>query len=104
MTNNTNRTMKTTRILTLLAFLLMAGGVKMHGQEFQRTISLRDPLFLDTTSAVFHEIYDFWQRYEYAYFLDYGKISDPNYKPTNYAFWADFEIEDYGNWASLPFR
>ena len=89
--------MKTTRILTLLAFLLMAGGVKMHGQEFQRIVSLRDPLFLDTTSVVFHEIYDFWQRYEYAYFLDYGKISDPNYKPTNYDFWTDFEKEDYGN-------
>ena len=97
MTNNTNRTMKTTRILTLLAFLLMAGGVKMHGQEFQRIVSLRDPLFLDTTSMIFHEIYDFWQRYEYAYFLDYGKISDPNYKPTNYDFWTDFEKEDYGN-------
>ena len=89
--------MKTTRILTLLAFLLMAGGVKMHGQEFQRIVSLRDPLFLDTTSMIFHEIYDFWQRYEYAYFLDYGKISDPNYKPTNYDFWTDFEKEDYGN-------
>ena len=89
--------MKAIRITALLAFLLMAGGVKMHGQEFQRTISLRDPLFLDTTSAVFHEIYDFWQRYEYAYFLDYGKISDPNYKPTNYDFWTDFEKEDYGN-------
>ena len=89
--------MKTTRILTLLAFLLMAGGVKMHGQEFQRIVSLRDPLFLDTTSMIFHEIYDFWQRYEYAYFLDYGEISDPNYKPTNYDFWTDFEKEDYGN-------
>ncbi len=89
--------MKTTRILTLLAFLLMAGGVKMQAQEFQRIVSLRDPLFLDTTSMIFHEIYDFWQRYEYAYFLDYGKISDPNYKPTNYDFWTDFEKEDYGN-------
>ena len=89
--------MKAIRITALLAFLLMAGGVKMHGQEFQRIVSLRDPLFLDTTSAVFHEIYDFWQRYEYAYFLDYGKISDPNYKPTNYDFWTDFEKEDYGN-------
>ena len=89
--------MKTTRFYTLLAFLLMAGGVKMHGQEFQRIVSLRDPLFLDTTSMIFHEIYDFWQRYEYAYFLDYGKISDPNYKPTNYDFWTDFEKEDYGN-------
>lgn len=89
--------MKTTRFCTLLALLMIAGGVKMHGQEFQRIVSLRDPLFLDTTSMIFHEIYDFWQRYEYAYFLDYGKISDPNYKPTNYDFWTDFEKEDYGN-------
>ena len=89
--------MKAIRITALLAFLLMAGGVKMHGQEFQRIVSLRDPLFLDTTSAVFHEIYDFWQRYEYAYFFYFLKISDPNYKPTNYDFWTDFEKEDYGN-------
>ena len=86
-----------TRNYALLLLLLMVGGVKMHGQEFQQKVSLRDPLFLDTTSTVFHEIYDFWQRYEYAYFLDYGKISDPNYKPTNYDFWTDFEKEDYGN-------
>ncbi|MBR6491592.1 MAG: hypothetical protein IKT02_04580, partial [Bacteroidales bacterium] len=89
--------MRTMRFYTLLVLLLMAEGVTMQAQEFQRRASMRDPLFLDTTSVVFHEIYDFWQRYEYAYFLDYGKISDPNYKPTNYAFWADFEIEDYGN-------
>ena len=89
--------MKTTKICTLLALLMMAGGVTMQAQEFQRRASMRDPLFLDTTSVVFHEIYDFWQRYEYAYFLDYGKISDPNYKPTNNDFWTDFEKEDYGN-------
>ena len=88
--------MKTTRLFTLLALLLMEGGMTMQAQEFQRKASLRDPLFLDTTSVIFHEIYDFWQQYEYAQFLDYGKISDPNYKPTNYDFWADSEIEDYG--------
>lgn len=72
-------------------------STSLQAQILQQKASLRDPLFLDTTSVVFHEIYDFWQRYEYAYFLDYGKISDPNYKPTNYDFWTDFEKEDYGN-------
>ena len=72
-------------------------STSLQAQNLQQKASLRDPLFLDTTSVVFHEIYDFWQRYEYAYFLDYGKISDPNYKPTNYDFWTDFEKEDYGN-------
>ena len=67
--------MRTIRFCTLLALLMMAGGVKMQAQEFQRRASLRDPLFLDTTSGVFHEIYDFWQQYEYAQFLDYGRIS-----------------------------
>ena len=81
----------------MLVLLLMAGGMNMQAQEFQRRVSLRDPLFLDTTSAVFHEIYDFWQQYEYAQFLDYGRMSDPQYKPTNYDFWADAETEDYGN-------
>ena len=89
--------MKNIKLYTLLALLLMAGGMTMQAQEFQRKTSLRDPLFLDTTSAVFHEIYNFWQQYEYAQFLDYGKISDPSYKPTNYDYWADTEIEDYGN-------
>ena len=72
-------------------------STSLQAQNLQQKASLRDPLFLDTTSVVFHEIYDFWQQYEYAYFLDYGKISDPNYKPTNYDFWTDFEKEDYGN-------
>ena len=72
-------------------------STSLQAQNLQQKASLRDPLFLDTTSVVFHEIYDFWQRYEYAYFMDYGRISEPDYKPTNYAFWADFEIEDYGN-------
>lgn len=72
-------------------------STSLQAQILQQKASLRDPLFLDTTSVVFHEIYDFWQRYEYAYFMDYGKISDPNYKPTNYDFWTDFEKEDYGN-------
>ena len=85
------------RFFVLVALLLMAGGAKLQAQGFQQKTSLRDPLFLDTTSAVFHEIYDFWQQYEYAQFLDYGRISDPNYKPTNYDFWADSEIENYGN-------
>ena len=89
--------MKVTKLYVLLALLLMVGGVTMQAQEFQRRASMRDPLFLDTTSGVFHEIYDFWQQYEYAQFLDYGKISDPDYTPTNFAFWADFEIENYGN-------
>ena len=88
--------MKNPKFYSLLALLLMVGGF-MQAQDFQRKASLRDPLFLDTSSGIFHEIYDFWQRYEYAQFLDYGKISDPNYKPTNYDFWADAEIEDYGN-------
>ena len=89
--------MKNFKIYTLFALLLMAGGMKIQAQEFQRKISLRDPLFLDTTSMIFHEIYDFWQQYEYAQFLDYGKMSDPQYKPTSYDFWADSEIEGYGN-------
>ena len=89
--------MKNIRFYTLLVLLLVAGGMTMQAQEFQRRASMRDPLFLDTTSGVFHEIYDFWQQYEYAQFLDYGKISDPDYTPTNFAFWADFEIENYGN-------
>ena len=79
--------MKTIRFYIMLA-VMMAGGMTMQAQDFQRKASLRDPLFLDTTSAAFHEIYDFWQRYEYAQFLDYGKISDPSYKPTNYDYWA----------------
>ena len=89
--------MKNIRFYTLLVLLLVAGGMTMQAQEFQRRASMRDPLFLDTTSGVFHEIYDFWQQYEYAQFLDYGKISDPDYTPTNFAFWADSEIEDYGD-------
>ena len=89
--------MKNMRIIILLALLLMAGGMTMHAQDFQRKAALRDPLFLDTTSGVFHEIYDFWQQYEYAQFLDYGQMSDPQYKPTSYDFWADSEIENYGN-------
>ena len=32
-TNKTNRIMKATRITALVALLVMAGGVKMHGQE-----------------------------------------------------------------------
>jgi hypothetical protein len=89
--------MKNIRLFILLAFLLMVGGMTLNAQDFQRKSSLRDPLFLDTTSAVFLEIYDFWQQYEYAQFLDYGRMSDPQYKPTNYDFWADSEIQDYGN-------
>ena len=89
--------MKKTRLYILLTLLLMSGGVNIYAQDFQRKVSLRDPLFLDTTSAVFHEIYDFWQQYENAQFLDYGRMSDPQYKPTNYDFWADSEIQDYGN-------
>ena len=89
--------MKNIRLFTLLALLLMVGEVKIQAQDFHRKASLRDPLFLDTTSVVFHEIYDLWQQYEYAQFLDYGKMSDPQYKPTNYGFWADAEIKDYGN-------
>ncbi len=85
------------KFFVLVALLMMAGGAKLQAQGFQQKTSLRDPLFLDTTSAVFHEIYDFWKQYEYAQFLDYGRISDPDYKPTSYAFWADSEIEDYGN-------
>ena len=89
--------MKNLKIYPLFALLLMARGVTMQAQEFQRKASLRDPLFLDTTSVIFHEIYDFWKQYEYAQFMDYGRMSDPRYKPTNYDFWADTEIEEYGN-------
>lgn len=85
------------RLLYLTLLCLSLFSTSLQAQILQQKASLRDPLFLDTTSVVFHEIYDFWQRYEYAYFLDYGKISDPNYKPTNYDFWTDFEKEDYGN-------
>lgn len=52
--------MKNLKLYTLLALLLMVGGMKMQAQEFQRKSSLQDPLFLDTTSVVFHEIYDLW--------------------------------------------
>ena len=85
------------RLLYLTLLCLSLFSTSLQAQNLQQKASLRDPLFLDTTSVVFHEIYDFWQQYEYAYFLDYGKISDPNYKPTNYDFWTDFEKEDYGN-------
>ena len=46
--------MNNKKFCTLLALLLMASGMKMQAQEFQRRASLRDPLFLDTTSGVFH--------------------------------------------------
>ncbi|MBR5911492.1 MAG: hypothetical protein IKZ55_05875 [Bacteroidales bacterium] len=85
------------RLLYITILCLSLFSARLHAQGFQRKVSLRDPLFLDTASVVFHEIYDFWHQYEYASFLDYGKISDPDYKPKNFAFWADFEINSYGN-------
>ena len=54
--------MRVIRNYTLFMLMLMVGGMKMQAQDFQRRASLRDPLFLDTTSVVFHEIYDFWQQ------------------------------------------
>lgn len=69
--------MKNLKLYTLLALLLMVGGMKMQAQEFQRKSSLQDPLFLDTTSVVFHEIYDLWLQYEYAQFLmGMDKVAD----------------------------
>ena len=83
----------------ILAFVVccLAMQCPLLAQDLQQKVSLRDPLFLDTASIVFHEIYDFWREYEYAQFLDYGRMDNPQYKPTSYDFWADSEIENYGN-------
>ena len=89
--------MRKLRFILMLVLCGIAMKNSLLAQDIQQKVSLRDPLFLDTASVVFHEIYDFWQKYEYAQFLDYGRMSDPQYKPTSYDFWADFEIENYGN-------
>ena len=89
--------MRKLRFILMLVLCGIAMKNSLLAQDLQQKVSLRDPLFLDTASVVFHEIYDFWQKYEYAQFLDYGRMSDPQYKPTSYDFWADFEIENYGN-------
>lgn len=89
--------MRKLRFILMLVLCGIAMKNSLLAQDIQQKVSLRDPLFLDTASVVFHEIYDFWQKYEYAQFLDYGRMGDPQYKPTSYDFWADFEIENYGN-------
>ena len=98
------------RLFYLTVFCLSLFSTKLHAQGFQQKASLRDPLFLDTASVVFHEIYDFWHQFEKAQLLDYAKKNDPDYHSNSFNFWTDSEIKSYGDPNSifqsnlLPFK
>ena len=83
------------RILYLVLLCLFLFSAKLQAQGIQQKVLLRDPLFLDTTSVVFHEIYDFWSQYKVAQLLDFTIKKEPDYNPTSYNFWVDSEIESY---------
>ena len=86
-----------TKLFQFTVCCLALFSTKLHAQGFQQKASLRDPLFLDTASVVFYEIYDFWHQFENAQLLDYAKKNDPDYHSTSFNFWTDSEIKSYGD-------